>query len=140
MIYGTPSLANPNLPPSESSAKYRKAGDANLQDSRAGLSLSARVSLFDSARERTAPESKVARRAQLCAFTLGAGVTPAARRAGDYSPTPSLAAPHRLALFQECADSFLRVHRHRVLAHHFFRVVVGLRRIQIDLLVECPLA
>ena len=31
-----------------------------------------------------APESKVARRAQLCASQLGAGVTPAARRAGDY--------------------------------------------------------
>jgi hypothetical protein len=39
------------------------------------------------ARHRAAaPESKVARRAQLCVFTftLGAGVTPAARRAGDY--------------------------------------------------------
>src|SRR5258708_28445198 len=36
--------------------------------------------------------------------------------------TSLLAAPNWLALFQKRADSFLRVHCHRVLAHHFFRV------------------
>src|SRR5208283_227909 len=52
----------------------------------------------------------------------------------------SLTAPDWFALFQECADALLRVHCHRVLAHYFFRVIVCLRSIEIDLIVERPLA
>src|SRR5271156_2221382 len=52
----------------------------------------------------------------------------------------SLAAPYWFALFQECADAFLRIYRRCVLAHYFFCVVVGLFGVQIDLLVEGSLA
>ena len=50
------------------------------------------------------------------------------------------AAPHWLALVEKRADPLLRVGRHRVLTHYFFRVVIGFGLIEVDLRIEGLLA
>src|SRR5271170_8486274 len=64
----------------------------------------------------------------------------AALRMTQKYTTRLLAGPHWFAFFQKCADSFLRVERHGVLAHYFFRVGVGFFGVQIDLFVKSALA